>query len=242
MNIQIYPDLGALSTAAAQLFVSRAEQAVQAHGRFAVALAGGNTPRSSYELLSESPFREQVPWDKVHVFFGDERCVPADDPRSNQKMAREALLDRVPIPPSQIYPIPCEASPDEAADRYETLLRGFFAGHSPDLDLVLLGMGEDGHTASLFPGTPALEEQVRWVTWVCPPSQELCRVTLTAPVINQAAAVAFLVSGEGKAGALREVLEGPHAPRRLPAQLIHLSGGQPLWLVDAAAARLLSKT
>ena len=239
MNIQVYPDLGALSTAAAQLFVSRAEQAIQARGRFAGALAGGNTPRGAYDLLSKPPFREQIPWEKVHIFFGDERCVPADDPRSNQKMAREALLDRVPLPPSQVYPIPGEASPDEAAERYETLLRGFFAGDSPRFDLVFLGMGEDGHTASLFPGTPALDEQVRWVTWVCPPTQELCRVTLTAPIINLAAAVAFLVSGEGKAATLREVLEGPHDPHRLPAQLIQPRDGQLVWLADAAAARLL---
>ena len=241
MNIQVYPDTRALSVAAAQLFVSRAEEAIQARGRFAVALSGGNTPRGAYELLSEPAFREQIQWAKVHVFFGDERCVPSDDPRSNQRMAREALLDRVPLPPSQVYPIICDTSPKESAARYEAILHDFSPEGSPRFDLVLLGMGEDGHTASLFPGTPVLDELSPWVAAVCPPSQELCRVTLTTPVINLAMAVVFLVSGDGKAATLRDVLEGPHDPHRLPAQLIHPPDGQLLWLLDRAAARLLSQ-
>ncbi len=239
MTIQVYPDPGALSTAAAQLFVSRAEEAIQAHGQFAVALAGGNTPRGTYELLSRPPFDEQVPWEKVHVLFGDERCVPSNDPRSNQWMARGALLERVPLPPGQVYPIPCDTFPDEAARQYEAILRDFFNGNTPRFDLMFLGMGADGHTASLFPGTSVLDEQSRWAMEVCPASQELCRVTLTAPIINRAAVVAFLVSGEDKAATLHEVLEGPRDPHRLPAQLIHPIDGQLLWLVDKEAASLL---
>ena len=241
MNIQVYPDTRALSMAAAQLFVSLADEAIRSRGRFAVALSGGNTPRGAYELLSELAFREQIQWEKVHVFFGDERCVPSDDPRSNLRMAREALLDRVPLPPSQIHPIFCDTSPIESAARYEAILHDFFPEGSPRFDLVLLGMGEDGHTASLFPGTTILDESASWTAPVCPPSQELCRVTLTAPVINLAMAVVFLVSGDGKAATLRDVLEGPRDPHRLPAQIIHPPDGQLLWLVDRAAARLLSQ-
>ena len=239
MTIQIYPDLEALGRAAAELFASRARDAVQTHGRFVVALAGGNTPKGAYELLNGPPFHEQVPWEKVHVFFGDERCVPPNDPRSNQRMARRALLDRVPLPPGQVHPIPCDAPPGKAAEQYETLLRDFFTGASPRFDLVFLGMGEDGHTASLFPGATALEERDRWTTWVCPPAQELCRVTLTTPIINQTAVAAFLVSGEGKAPTLRDVLEGPNDPRKLPAQLIQPSDGELIWLVDESAASQL---
>jgi 6-phosphogluconolactonase len=240
MTLQVYADHAALSLAAAVLFSVQAQEAVQTRGRFVVALAGGNTPRGTYDILAGLPFRGEVPWDKVHVFFGDERCVPPDDLRSNQRMVREALLEHVPIPQNQIHPILCLASPEEAAGRYETILRGFFAVGPPRFDLVLLGMGEDGHTASLFPNTPALDEQDRWAVGVCPPTQELCRVTLTRPTINQAAVIAFLVSGEDKAATLREVQEGPHDPHRLPAQLIQPSEGQLLWLVDQAAARLLN--
>ena len=234
--IEVYPDLESLSRAAAALLVEQANLAVAARGRFSVALAGGATPRRTYELLAAPPLVNQAPWDRVHVFWGDERCVPGNDPRSNARLAQAAWLDRVPIPAAQIHPINCASDPATAARQYEAKLREFFAGQPPILDLVFLGLGEDGHTASLFPGTAVLQEKERWAVAVLPAGADLYRITLTAPLINQAAMVAFLVAGGGKAGVLREVLHGPRDPARLPAQLIQPHDGELLWLVDLAAA------
>jgi 6-phosphogluconolactonase len=239
--ILIYDDLESLSHAAAGLLVQQARQAVQDRGWFSVALSGGHTPRRTYELLTQKPFRDHMPWPHLHVFWGDERCVPADDPRSNARMARQALLDHVPVPPEQIHPIPCGLAPPEAAKAYELLLRNFFPGQPPRFDLVFLGLGENGHTASLFPGTPVLEERERWVADVYVAEQKLHRVTLTAPIINQAAVVAFLVAGGGKAQILQEVLETPREPLRLPAQLIQPRDGILEWLVDRQASHLLKR-
>ena len=237
--IRVYPDLESLSRAAAALLVTQANLAVAARGRFSVALAGGATPRRTYELLAAPPLKDQAPWDRVHVFWGDERCVPPDDPRSNARLAREAWLDRAPIPGHQIHPINCAPDPAAAARDYEAQLREFFAGAPPRLDLVLLGLGHDGHTASLFPGAPVLEEKERWAAAVYVAEGDLHRVTLTAPLINQAALVVFLVAGGAKAEVLREVLHGPRDPARLPAQLIRPHPGDLLWLADReAAARL----
>jgi 6-phosphogluconolactonase len=237
--IRICHDLEALSLAAAELFATEARQAVLAHGRFTVALSGGITPRRMYELLVREPFIEQVPWQSTHIFWGDERCVPADDPRNNALMARQTLLDHVPVPPGQIHSIVCNSSPLEAAAAYETLLRSIFTAGCPRFDLVLLGLGENGHTASLFPCTSILEEQQRWVGEVFVAEEGLHRLTLTAAAINQAALVVFLVAGSEKAPILRNVLKDAQDPRSIPAQLIKPVDGGLLWLVDRDAARLL---
>ena len=237
--IRVYADFEALSRAAADLFVSEARRAAEARGRFSVLLAGGETPRRTYELLATSPFRDRVPWPVVHIFWGDERCVPPDDSRSNTSMARRALLDHVPVHPAQIHPIACSGSPGEGAAEYEELLRSFFAADMPGFDLAFLGLGENGHTASLFPGTAALEERTRWVAEVYVPEEKLHRVTLTAPVINRTAVVAFLVAGSAKADVLRKVLEGTADPLLLPARLIKPVKGELLWMVDREAAQLL---
>jgi 6-phosphogluconolactonase len=234
--ITVYADLESLSRAAAALVVTQANLGVAARGRFSLALAGGHTPRRTYELLAQPPLLDQAPWDRMHIFWGDERCVPLDDPRSNARMAREAWLDHVPIPPNQIHALDCAPAPAAAARDYEARLREFFAGQPPRLDLVLLGLGENGHTASLFPATPVLEEKGRWVAEVYLPQPEVHRVTLTAPFINQAAVVAFLVAGRSKAGVLRKVRHGPRDPGRLPAQLIRPQNGDLLWLADREAA------
>ena len=205
--IRVCDDLEALSNAAAELFAAEARQAVKDRGRFAVALAGGDTPHRTYELLAQEPFRDLVPWQNTHIFWGDERCVPADDPRNNASMARQALLDHVPVPSEQVHPMVCDRSPRKAAVAYEALLRGFFADGRPRFDLILLGLGENGHTASLFPGTSVLDEQQHWVADVYLAEEGLHRLTLTAAAINQAALVVFLVSGCGKAPILRKVLE-----------------------------------
>jgi len=239
--IEVYPDPESLSRAAAALLVEQANLAVAARGRFSVALAGGATPRRTYELLAAPPLADQAPWDRVHIFWGDERCVPLSDPRSNARMAQAAWLDRVPIPGHQIHPIHCGLDPAAAAWQYEAQLREFFGGQPPILDLVLLGLGQDGHTASLFPGPPVLKEAERWAAAIYVAAQDLYRVTLTAPLINQAAAVVFLVTGDAKAGTLREVLHGPRDPARLPAQLIQPHPGKLLWLADLAAAASLAQ-
>jgi 6-phosphogluconolactonase len=239
--IRVYADLEKLSQAAAELFVGQARSAVQAQGRFAVALSGGHTPERTYQLLASPPLRGQVPWQETHIFWGDERCVPRQDPLSNEYMARHALLDHVPVPPAHVHPMPCVTTPRECAQRYEALLRSFFAGRSCRFDLIFLGLGENGHTASLFPGTPVLDERERWAAEVYVAEQDLYRVTLTAPLINHAALVAFLVTGAGKAQVLHEVIEGPSDPHRLPAQLIKPTSGELLWLVDEEAAAALQR-
>ena len=177
--IRIYSDLESLSRSAAEVFVRRAGAATRSRGRFSVVLAGGHTPQRTYEMLAQRPFGNRIAWNRVHVFWGDERCVEAEDPRSNARMARHALLDHVPIPPAHIHPILCHESPADAAHRYDTLLRSYFSDGAPRFDLVFLGLGEDGHTASLFPGSPPLKEKERWAAEVYSAEQSIYRVTLT---------------------------------------------------------------
>lgn len=238
--ISVYDGEEALSRGAAEFFVSAARDAIAVRGCFSVALSGGSTPRRTYELLAQPPCRDRVDWTRTHIFWGDERCVEPNDPRSNVSMAREALLNHVPIPAGQVHPMDCRPSPEEGARRYADLLRDFFAGGKTSFDLILLGLGENGHTASLFPGDPALTAPDRWVAPVYVAEPDLHRLTLTAGLINQAAVVAFLVSGAAKAAVVREVIQGPLDPLRLPAQLIHPEPGQLHWLLDQAAAGALN--
>jgi 6-phosphogluconolactonase len=241
--IHLFDDLESLSRGAAEFFIDQARDAVAARGRFSVALSGGSTPRRTYEMLARPrrpSLRDRVDWARVHIFWGDERCVAPDDPRSNALMAREALLRHVPVPAGQVHPMDCLPDPREAARRYEAMLQNFFAGGAPSFDLILLGLGEDGHTASLFPGHPVLTEAVRWVAEVYVAEQELYRLTLTAAFINRAAAVAFLVAGSAKATVVRDVLQGPRDSLRLPAHLIQPEPGELHWLLDKAAAGALN--
>jgi 6-phosphogluconolactonase len=235
MSVQIHETPEQLAGAAARALVEGAGRAIAERGRFAVALAGGSTPEATYEVLARD-HAEDVDWPNVHVFFGDERTVPPDHEESNYRMAREKLLDRVPV--GSVHRMRGELSPEEAAESYKEDLREFFAGEFPVLDLVMLGIGEDGHTASLFPGTPALEVTDRLVVANPVPKLETTRITLTAPVLNAAREVFFLVAGGGKAGALAEILEGEADPRACPAKLVRPPGG-PTWMVDRAAARSL---
>lgn len=233
--IREFADLGELSLAAAELFVASAREAVSRQGRCSVALAGGNTPRGCYQLLAKEPLREQVPWEGLHIFWGDERCVPPEDSRSNARMAREALLDAVPLPAVQVHPMACAADPEAAARDYQRLLSDHFAGALPRFDLLLLGLGEDGHTASLFPGSPALSETERWVVPVQKPGDPFRRLTLTLPLLNNAACCVFLVAGADKVAALRQVLTPDGQTPPLPAQSIAPRAGELVWLVDRAA-------
>jgi 6-phosphogluconolactonase len=237
--IRIFNDLESLSLATAERFSELANKAVASQGRFSVALSGGHTPQRLYEILAKQPFQDKVPWESIHIFWGDERCVPPNDPRSNILMAHKILLDQVPIPNIHIHPIRGHLPPALAAIDYENELRDFFGELPPIFDLILLGLGDNAHTASLFPHTSALDETERWVSEVYVAEQKLFRVTLTVPVINQARDVIFLVSGAEKASALQSVLEGAYHPHKYPAQLIHPNGMHPIWLVDKAAAHKL---
>jgi 6-phosphogluconolactonase len=235
-RILIFDEKEEVARAAATRFVELGREATAARGRLTVALAGGSTPKRAYELLASNDFKNQLDWSKVHIFFGDERCVPPDDAESNYRMANEALLSRLPLPAQNVHRINGIGDAVANARLYEDELRTYFNDAAwPRLDLVLLGLGDDGHTASLFPGTNALAEQEAWVTanWV----EELgaYRITLTAPAINHAAHIIFLVTGANKAGALREVLDGESARGQLPAQLIKPVDGTLEWFVDKAA-------
>ena len=238
--IRVLSDLEALSQAAAALFAELAKEAVHDRGRFSVALSGGNTPRRLYEILANAPYLKKIEWQVVHIFWSDERCVPPDDARSNFRMARETLLDRVALPAENIHAIQGDLPPAEAAGRYEAELRKFFGDLQPTLDLILLGMGDNAHTASLFPHTAVLEEKKRWVAEVYVAEQTMFRVTFTPPFVNQARQVIFLVSGVDKAVALQNVLEGAYQPQEYPAQLIRPNGAHPIWMVDRAAGNKLA--
>ena len=237
-EIKIFPDAVTLAHVAADEFHRLAEAAVQERGRFAVALSGGNTPRSVYSLLASD--HKELPWDRIHIFFGDERHVPPDHPDSNFRMARESLLSKVSIPEKNIHRIHAELDAEAAAAEYDQQLRDFFGlvNHDwPRFDLIFLGIGEDGHTASLFPGSKALSETSSRVTanWV--EKFQTFRITLTFPVLNHAAEVVFLVSGASKAQILSEILR-PGA-QKYPAQSVQPENGKLLWLVDEDAGSLL---
>ncbi len=234
--VHVFDGIESLSRAAADLFTETARNSVKLRGRFVVALSGGHSPRNAYELLAVAPHRELVPWQQTQVFWGDERCVPREDPNNNARMAFDTFLDRVPIPRSNIHPIPSEELPKECAEAYEKLLRDFFQDQPPRFDLIFLGLGENGHTASLFPNTPILSDQEHWVKDVYLTGQNVHRVSLTAVIINQAAVIAFIVCGSNKSGILQRVLCGPFRPQDIPAQLIRPVTGELLWLVDKSAA------
>lgn len=233
-----------VSKAAAEEFVRLAKSACAARGRFTVAMAGGSTPRLLYQLLAEAPYRSQVDWGRVEFFWGDERAVPPDHADSNYGMARAALLQKVAPPAAHIHRMEAERSDrDAAASDYQASLAKVLGipadGSPPALDLVLLGMGPDGHTASLFPHTTALAETRRWVVANHVPKLNADRLTMTYAMLNRAANVLFLVAGADKADMLPQVLEGPAEHDRLPSQKIQSTAGVLTWLVDAAAAAKL---
>jgi 6-phosphogluconolactonase len=239
-SVRVFADPEATASAAARRIVELARAAIDERGAFSIALSGGSTPRRIYELLAGDEFREQVEWESIHVFFGDERTVPADSAESNYRMANEALLSRVPVPKENVHRIEGVGDAAANASAYESAMRGFFGDADwPRFDLVMLGMGDDGHTASLFPDTVALSERRAWVVanWV--EKFQTWRITLTAPAINAARHVLFLVNGAGKAGRLREVLKGERDPARLPSQLIAPREGTLEWFIDRAAASSL---
>jgi 6-phosphogluconolactonase len=237
-ELQIYRDSAALAQAVADLVVAQGRMAMSDDGDFTIALSGGNTPRAAYELLGREPLRSELSWSDVFVYFGDERCVPPTDVQSNYRMARKAFLDDVGISPENVHRIRGEIDPGQAANEYAALLRTAFGG-VPHFDLMLLGLGSDGHTASLFPGSPPDTDDAALVRAVYSEPAAMWRVTVTPEVINAAKTVVFAVQGVDKAQILCDVYEGPIDTVRYPAQAVVPASGRLIWMVDELAAGML---
>lgn len=242
MSVEIFPDLNAATSAALGCVLRTVADAVRARGRCLIALSGGNTPADLYARMGQAPVVGQLPWPEIELFFSDERCVGPDDPQSNYGMVKRTLLDNAPIPESNVHRIQGELDPATAATAYETEIRESLAlpaSAVPRFDLILLGMGPDGHTASLFPHTTALSVRDRLVAANQVPQLKTNRITLTVPVLNDAREVVLLVAGSDKAEALKAVLAGPRNPEQYPAQFILPRDGRLTWLVDHDAASQL---
>jgi 6-phosphogluconolactonase len=239
-QIEIFSDSTILAHAVVKHFIEQARTAVETKKRFSVALAGGSTPQLSYQLLTKPEYKSQVDWSKIHIFWGDERCVPPDDNQSNFHMASKAFLDKVPIPTSNVYRMEGERKPSVAANRYQDFLVDFF-GDNVQFDLVLLGMGADGHTASLFPGTEAVRKTSGFVTANYIEKLSTWRITLTPSAINNALNIAFLVAGGNKADTLHKVLKGKYIPDLYPSQIIKPLHGKLIWFIDKNASSLLDQ-
>jgi len=249
LTIKYYvePDSATLARRAACHLVEMVSEAAEANGRARIALSGGSTPKTALQLLADpdEKYRKRMPWENLELFWVDERTVPPDHPDSNYRMTKEALLDHVTLYPQQIHRMEGELEPEAAAARYESELRNTFrleGAEIPRFDLIFLGMGDDGHTASLFPHTAAIHEMVRLVTANQVPQKDTWRITLTWPVINHARSVSFLIAGADKAQRVHEVFLGPRDPERLPSQLIWPSSGILTLFLDQAAAALLPAT
>lgn len=240
-RLDLHPDAHAAARAGAEAFVAAARVAVEARGRFSVALSGGTAPREMYSLLASDEVARRIPWHGVHLFWGDERCVPPAHPRSNFAMANEAFIARVPIPAENVHRIRGELPAEKGAAQYRDELEAFFGSGIPRFDVVHLGLGPDAHTCSLFPFDPLLQERERTVAPALLREIGEPRVTFTFPVVNTAARVEMLVVGGGKAEVVRRVLRGPLDPFRLPAQLVRPMDGEMVWILDRAAAAELER-
>ncbi len=242
ISYRVLPTPAATAQAAAQLLLDAAVKAAATRGVARIAISGGTTPKTMFQLLAAEPFLKQVPWDRIELYWVDERCVPPDNAESNYRMTKEALLSKVPLAAEHVHRMEGELEPEVAAARYESVIRNTFkleGAETPTFDLVLLGMGDDGHTASLFPHTEALNEMSHIVVPNHVPQKDAWRITLTWPVINQGREVAFLIEGAGKAQVLHDVFLGPYQPETYPSQIIRPASGRLTLLLDAAAAAKL---
>ena len=239
-NLKVFKTEDEFNKSTAAFIIDVAKKSIAARGRFTISFSGGQTPEKLYSLLSESPFREQIQWKKTFIFWGDERCVPLDDERNNAHRAKLILLDKINIPLANIHFIPVNLSPLKAATEYEKEIKTFFGNEPPRFDLTLLGLGENGHTASLFPGTKIIEEKNEGVRDVYVEAEKMFRITMTAPLINKSRHILFLVTGEEKAEILKTILTASYQPEKYPAQLIKPLDGDLFWYVDRAAASLIS--
>ncbi|CAL1520437.1 6-phosphogluconolactonase [Chitinophaga sp. MM2321] len=236
MELHIAKDPAQLSENVAAWISNYIQDVLQEQERFTFVLSGGNTPKQLYALLAKAPYNQIIPWEKIHFFWGDERAVPFEDERNNARMAFDVLLDKVGVNPDHIHIMRTDIEPEAAAAEYEKILKSYFKKEENTFDLVLLGMGDDGHTLSLFPGTAVVHEQKSWVKAFFLQAQDMYRITLTAPVVNNAACVLFLTTGAGKAFTLKNVIEGTFDAEKFPSQLIRPQDGELHWFVDEAAA------
>jgi 6-phosphogluconolactonase len=234
-EVSVFEDLEALSRAAAQSFHSISREAISARGRFVVALSGGSTPRRLYELLGSTPYQTTIDWSRIHLFWADERCVPPDHPESNYSLLRESLLQHVPLPNSNVHRVEGETDPGEAARKYEQSIQNFYGTKVPAFDLIMLGVGVDGHTASLFPGSTTLHEVARIAVPVYLEKPKISRVTLTLPVINRSSHVLFLATGNAKAKVIKNILNEGNS-QGYPAGLVRPESGMLAWFLDREAA------
>jgi 6-phosphogluconolactonase len=239
MKINVFNNENEVLNGLANYFVETSAKSIADHGQFSVALSGGNSPKKLYELLASSSYRDKVEWNKVHFFFGDERYVPHTDPQSNYLMAKKALLEPLDLSYKQIFPIDTSLTPEEAAQKYTTDINYYFAGTEVRFDLILLGLGDNSHTASLFPHTPVLHDKTVSVKEVFLEDLQVFRITMTAPLINQARHIAYLVYGAGKAAAVHHVIEDKIDIENYPAQLIKPQNGDLQWFLDTGAASQL---
>jgi len=235
-KLQVFHTVDALNESAAQLIIQVATKSVAARGRFVLCLSGGKTPNELYTLLSTEPFRDLISWQKTFVFWSDERFVPANDERNNAYTACEALLSRVDLPRSNMFPVPVSLPPADSAKKYEETIRNFFGEETASFDLLLLGLGGNGHTASLFPGTEVLHEKSAWVKEVYIEDLAMYRITMTPLLINKASNILFLVTGREKAGILKTIFTCTYLPDQYPVQLIDPGEGELTWYADDAAA------
>lgn len=239
MELHIYKNPEELSHAMAEWVTTYIEATLESKGRFTWVVTGGNSPRELYQLLAHPPYKDRINWQQLHIFWGDERVVPYNDERNNARMTFEMMLNEVPVIASQVHMMITDVDPSISAREYENLLKEYFSTTDGTFDLVLNGMGDDGHTLSLFPHTPVIHEQLNWVKSLYLDSQKMYRITLTPPVVNKAACVAFLSFGNNKASALKAVLEGEYNPDEYPSQIIRPQSKELHWFVDEAAAQLL---
>ena len=239
MQLHTYKDAEASSQAAAKWIAQHIGETLKKQDRYTLALTGGSSPVRLHQILAGAPYKEQIDWSRLHIFWGDERAVPFDDPRNNAKMGFDTLLNSVPIPRDQIHVMRTDIPPKESAAEYEKILHRYFDGKPFSFDLIMLGMGDNAHTLSLFPGYPIVHEEKAWVDTFFLKEQDMYRITLTKTIPNRSALVAFLVFGAAKAPALKAVLEGPWDPDKYPSQVIKPIGGLH-WFVDEAAAAQLT--
>lgn len=240
MEIHIYKNTRKLSEELAQWMSDQVEEILKNQEFCTLVLSGGETPKSLFKILASKEFKKKINWQRVHIFWSDERVVPFSDPRNNAKNAFDLLIDHIDIPANQVHIMRTDIQPNFSVDAYRSLLHEFFDNTTKSFDLVLLGMGDDGHTLSLFPGSPIIEDHKHWVNAVYNAEQEMYRITLMPELVNRASRIAFMVEGSKKAGVLKEVLEGKYQPTKLPAQIIKPTDGELHWFLDEAAANDLT--
>ena len=237
MHIHTYNDPDELSFAVADWMIYQISDALKKNGRFTVALSGGSTPQRLYSILAKESYSQKIDWSKVHIFYGDERVVPFEDKRNNAKMTYDTLLNHVPIPASQIHIMKTDIDPEEAARQYESILHDYFDHTETTFDVTLLGMGDDGHTLSVFPGSELIEDKAGWARAIYVPDQSMYRITLTPALVNKSTAVAFLTTGANKSVTLQQVIKGAFNPQQYPSQLICPPNGELYWFIDKEAAK-----